>query len=344
MSLMPPRPISPEEAEAASSPAPRLASTRQGYLSLGSRQVWLDDLDRGWACQELNVGYPSVREVVNNRPDQHGTDDQTAYFGSRAVTANITSFRDRGTMAIDDIAALFAPFMVPAARPVLTYSTHSNVGRWRRLTLRPADFTSPMNSIAIRSIHLGFVAPDPVARDIEQSVARGKAGDSVRDGRYYDGPPARPATDFGVIDSTGNTGWGFHPDRQYPEGGSDPTVGRIFNAGDVPISPLLRVWGPIDGPIISGGYLDIYANMDRRWRVVCRPSLHIDEGQYVDIDTDRKTAVRGGTCQSVLAQVAWMDTTWPAISPGATSDLRLEGTSTRDATMVEAFWRNGYLT
>jgi hypothetical protein len=307
--------------------------------------VWLDDLDRGWVCQELNVGYPSLREVVNNRPDQHGTDDQTAYFGSRAVTANITSFQDRDTMALDDIAAQFAPFMVPSARPVLTYSTHSDIGRWRRLTLRPASFDSPMDAPRrIRNIHLGFVAPDPIARDTQQRRAIAQAGDSVRDGRYYNGPPTRPGTDFGVIDANGNTGWGFHPDRQYPQGGSDPTVGQIVNDGDVPVSPLLRIWGPIDGPIVWGSYLDTFANIERRWQVVCRPSLHIDEGQYVDINTDLKTAVRGGTCQSVLAQVAWMETTWPAISPGATSDLRIRGGTTNDATMVEAFWRSGFLT
>ena len=71
----------------------------------------------GYFCKELDLGYPGVREVSNNRPDQDGVDDRTSLFGPRSRSpANITAV-PAGRHSIDQAASLFAPFMNPAARP-----------------------------------------------------------------------------------------------------------------------------------------------------------------------------------------------------------------------------------
>ena len=69
---------------------------RYAWLTLGNQSVYLEDPDLGYFCTSLDLGFPTVRAVVNNRPDQHGIDDWTALWGERAVTASITAVRSAG--------------------------------------------------------------------------------------------------------------------------------------------------------------------------------------------------------------------------------------------------------
>lgn len=90
---------------------------RRAWLTLGALTMPLEDESRGYFCTKLDLGYPDVRDVVNNRPDQHGIDDRTQYFGARVVSADLVA---RG-QPVDEVAAAFAPFMVPSVRPTLHY-------------------------------------------------------------------------------------------------------------------------------------------------------------------------------------------------------------------------------
>ena len=73
---------------------PPASCARRAWLTLGARTLLLEDPSSGYFCTSLDLGYPTVRAVTNNRPDDDG---------------------------IDDVADNFAPFMVPSARPVLHY-------------------------------------------------------------------------------------------------------------------------------------------------------------------------------------------------------------------------------
>ena len=98
-----------------------MVCVRRAWLVLGASTLALEDTDAGYYCTELNLGYPDVREVVENRPAPlDGTVDRTALFGSRAVSANITGQSGHG-MTADQIATLFAPWMLPAQRVQLHY-------------------------------------------------------------------------------------------------------------------------------------------------------------------------------------------------------------------------------
>lgn len=56
---------------------------RKAWLTLGSTLINLEDPTQGYFCTQLDLGFPSVREVTNNKPDQDGTDDRTRFMGSR---------------------------------------------------------------------------------------------------------------------------------------------------------------------------------------------------------------------------------------------------------------------
>jgi hypothetical protein len=137
---------------------------RVAYLTLNGQTVLLEDATNGYFCTQLDLGYPTVREVVSNQPDQDGIDDRTQYMGSRVVTANITAVAGAGAR-IDEIASSFAPFMAPNARPVLHYALDRPGLAERTLTLRGSGYSWPIAGPYQRDIQLQWVAADPVAYD-----------------------------------------------------------------------------------------------------------------------------------------------------------------------------------
>ncbi len=109
----------------------------------------------------MNLGYPEVRDVVSNRPDQNGIDDRTAYFGQRVVSANITAQQ----APVDAVAASFAPFMVPAVRPTLHYVLERPGNPERTMTVRASGYSWPISGSKTRDIQLQWVTSDAVALD-----------------------------------------------------------------------------------------------------------------------------------------------------------------------------------
>jgi hypothetical protein len=137
---------------------------RHAWLTLGSLSVPLQDETGGYFCTSLDLGFPAVREVVNNRPDRDGITDRTAYAGSRVVSAHITALAGAGAR-IDAVAAQFAPFTRPSARPVLHYVLDRPGTPERTFTLRGAGYSWPIAGPYQRDIQLQWVAADPYARD-----------------------------------------------------------------------------------------------------------------------------------------------------------------------------------
>jgi hypothetical protein len=137
---------------------------RRAYLMLGSSTLLLEDFTAGYMCQSLDLGWPVVREVKNNRPDQDGIIDRTQYMGERVVTAHIIAIASAGAR-IDQVAQSFARFMAPSARPVLVYRLDTPQAVERQLTLRGAGYSWAVAGPSQRDIQLQWIAADPVARD-----------------------------------------------------------------------------------------------------------------------------------------------------------------------------------
>ena len=289
---------------------------RSAWLTLGALSVPLEDLTAGYACTELDLGWPAIREVINNRPDQHGADDRTRLFGPRPVSANITAVPDGGNHSIDGAASLFAPFMDPGARPVLHYVLDRPGAGERTLTVRAAGYDWPIAGAAQRDIQLAWVAADPYPRDPTIKTATAMAGSSAGGGRVYD----------------------FLFYRLYPVGGGSATVGNIRSNGDQPFGPVYRIYGPITAPnlIVSAGttYVQMYFVS----------AFTIDAGHYVDLDTNtRSVIVDGDPTKSAYAQVNWNLSIWQKLPPGVTNLMTLHGSSTSGVTQAVATWQDVYL-
>jgi hypothetical protein len=136
----------------------------RAWLVLGALTMALEDEAGGWFMTELDLGYPEVRDVMGKRPDADGVYDRTQFMGARAVSASVTAVAWAGAR-IDDIASRFAPFMAPAARPVLHYVLDRPGAPERVLTLRAANYGFVIDNPDSREIHLQWIAADPVVRD-----------------------------------------------------------------------------------------------------------------------------------------------------------------------------------
>lgn len=286
---------------------------RRAWLTLGGNTIYLEDADAGYYCTSLDLGSPDVREVMNNRPDQDGADDRTQFLGARAVSAEITATQD-----IDTVATSFAPFMAPSVRPVLHYVLDRPGAPERQLTVRAAAYAWPIAGPDTRDIKLQWVASDPIIRDPTTHTATASAGSSTTAGRYYN-----------LV----------HP-RVYPAGGASPSDAIIRSNGDIPVQPLLRIYGPITGPIVhfASPSIDTFV-------VGFLPTFTIGAGAWVDVDTRLKTAFyQGDPNQNVLTSLDWPNLKWPVLPVGVNNVMTLTGTGIMTpVTQVVATWQDGYL-
>jgi hypothetical protein len=141
-----------------------MTCVRQAWLELDGTTVALEDPTQGYFCQQLDLGWPTVRTVTANRPDLDGILDRTTLMGERAVTAQVIALVGAGAQ-VDAVAASFAPFMDPSRRPVLHYVLDRPGAPERTLTLRAAGYAWQIAGASQRDINLAWVAADPIARD-----------------------------------------------------------------------------------------------------------------------------------------------------------------------------------
>ena len=291
---------------------------RKAWLTLGDLSMALEE-DGSHYCTELNLGYPSIRDNMNNKPDQSGVDDRTAYFAERVISANITA---QGEQPIDAVAASFAPFMDVGARPTLHYVLDRGpVSPERTFTVRASGYAWPIvGSSKHRDIQLQWVAAEPTALDPTLHTATAWAGSTSGEGGR-------------VYNLTFNRTYGAG-------GGSLPTSAILSSPGDVIVWPVLRIYGPISEPLVQFAYDDAPPAA-----IHFVPPFDIDTGHYVEIVTADKTAFReGDRAQPVLGSIDWLTTIWPYIpARGAEATMTLSGESTTGTTQVQASWQDRYL-
>jgi hypothetical protein len=299
---------------------------RRAWLTLGTETLDLEDETAGYFCSSLDLGYPEIRDVVNNRPDQDGVDDRTMFYGKRVVTADVVAFASAGAQ-IDAVMSAFAPYMHVTARPVLHWILDRPGAAERVLTVRPSGYGAPIVGADQREIHLSWIAADPIVRDPETHYGTAWSGAGVAAGRTYD----------------------LTFPRTYPmSGGPGATDYHVHNYGDVPVFLSYRVYGPITAPRIQT------YNNDGSGTGVVRfvAGFTIDANRYVDIDSSAKTAYLDGNPNlPVMASLDWISSTFVAVNPylgpavGANiAVVTLTGGSTSAITQVEVSWQDPYLT
>jgi hypothetical protein len=297
--------------------------TRQAWLDLygdGTVTIQLQNEALGYFCSSLDLGYPSPREVTSNNPDRNGISDRTRLLGGRVVTANITALVGAGAR-IDDVADNFAPFMVPAARPILHYILDRPGAVERIMTLRASGYSWPIAGPYQRDIQLQWMAADPVAYDPVLRTAIAWSGSTTPPGRTYN----------------------LTFPRTYPAGSGAAMTAILNNAGDLTAWPLIRIYGPITAPRLNLQYQPNGIS----YTLGFNTSFVLSTNEWVDIDCAAHTINKmSDPNQSVISSVNWVTSSrWPSLPPLPTSILlSLYGTSTTTSSQAVVTWHDGYLT
>lgn len=265
----------------------------------------------GVASTSLDWGFPDVRGVADDAVGIDGTNDTTAYHGASAVVVELTLYQGGSTRAwIDAIRA----FCHPGLRPYLVVSDDEWVTQ-RRIQLRTDQQTAPIVSGkgVQRLLHLGWRAPAGRWEDVGETITDIRC--NISDGLGVATPVVTPVI---VADSSG-TG-----------------AVTVPNAGTVPVSPLLRMYGPATGPaatLMATGQLIGFTT-----------GLTLGGGQYVDVDTVAKTAyLLGDPAQDVTGFIDFVNTDWWQVPANGGGLVLYSAYSASTGAMCEVHTRTQWL-
>jgi hypothetical protein len=258
-------------------------------------------------CTEIDFGWPDVRTVADDRTDADGTQDTTERHGARAVTLTLKLI---GETRLQDLDALRA-FCHPRQRPVLTVGTSGWVEP-RRVQLRPGPQTAPLRGQdgAHIPVQVGWIAPDGLLEAVTASEL--------------------------TVAPSGNAKTGISYPVSYPVSYEVSTSGgpvTVTNAGNTSVSPVVRMYGPCSGPVISvdgGGALSF-------------PTLTINAGDYVEVDFRERTVLADGRASlSRLGTLDFASASWWRLLPGDNL-VRYSPASYSGAAAAVVMWRDSWL-
>ena len=282
-------------------------------LSVPGRSLDLMDQGQGFRIASLDLAFPSVREDVTDAPDRSGSLDTTAYFSARAVTisgAIVASASGSRTASL----ALLAPYLDPAARPVLTYQLEADTAP-RQMTLRAFTLSAPMDNPSVTVWSAQWKAPGGLAQGTVTHSQTIGASSLLIGGRTYD----------------------LAFNRVYPAS-SYPISTVVVPSGDYPTPPVFM----IDGPITGAQIVVVDQTTGAMSSITLIPSYTVAAGNPVTIDCGARTIVDSlGNNVYGLALANFV--TWPVLYPGHQNAISLNGTGVATSTQLVISWVDQWL-
>lgn len=254
----------------------------------GSRELILRPrVADGIYLTSLDAPSPSIREVVEDRTDDDGTDDSTALHGARACTIELLV--SRAARAFEDEVGRY---LHPLLRPYLVVAD-DGWAQTRRLRLRTDQWSAPLTSDVgpdQRKIQLQWTCPDGVweaadeaSETIEVDITTDAGGISL--------PMTLPMS-FAATSASGSH--------------------IVFNPGAVPSHMTVRLYGPCSGPRLL--------NQTTGEQIAFSPDLELAAGQYVEVHTCEQAAyAQGDVSVSRLNFFDFAVSSWWRLEPGENS-------------------------
>lgn len=278
-------------------------------LVLDARELVLGFTQEGICLEQLDLGYPEVREVVSPEPDQDGEIDETALLGGRSVALTLTLY-EGGSKSAAQWQDEIRRFCHPKLRPRLEYQMRDLAPRY--ISVRGSRQTAVHSDAKYSVIPLlvTFRGADR-SYDVELSSVSIHPG-AAAEGRVYD-----------LV----------YP-RDYPLGSE---LGRIAtNLGNADASPVIRIYGPCTDPLIAN---------DTVGRHIKFVDLTIALGDYVELD-QRAGTIQLNSSDAVgdnrYGYVDWSESDWWTIEPGDNL-LRFFPLTSADETQAVVEWSNAWI-
>lgn len=249
----------------------------------------------------VDVGSPTVRDVVDDRPGDDGTIDATAHHGARTVTITAT-VTDTATDTTATVLARLATWCHPARRFWVWLEVDGVI---RQIYCRPDKVAAPL-AARLRSVQLQLVAPTGLLEATSLSSVWLPPVGSAAAGRTY------PLT----------------PPRSYPAAGPSGPM-TVVSAGSAPAPWVAKIYGPCTDPVLHSG--------DDQ---VSTTGLTVAAGDYLEVDSQERTVrLNGEAGASRYGFLDFPNVTWWRIQPGLNT-LRLTAATASAPAGCRLEWRD----
>jgi hypothetical protein len=280
----------------------------------------LDDCDTGYVVEQVEVGAPETRAVVDPRTMVDGVIDRTRLVGARVISVNLRLVEGPAVrLALLDA---LAPFLHPARRSWLTIGLDPATPRMYRV--RADDWSAPWErptdvalSLSWRTASDTPFALSPTLREVVL-VPGGAEGRNYLEAEITEGVFA------------GTTGRVY--DRTYPFSGA--TVAPVRNLGNAPAHFTATVYGPIDGFTLRNITADAQ---------LAFADLTIPAGQNVVIDSAAHTVLANGEPGS--SRYSYLDfatSAWFTLLPGV-NQMTVDSDTFSAPSQTVLRWHDAYL-
>lgn len=266
----------------------------------------LDLRSAGYKVGRLDIGFPTVRQSTQPRPDADGEDDSTAHHGAAAVAMDITLVPGEKTLAalLDALRA----FCHPRARPYLIVDRD---GQQRRIRLRADQQSAPLTDPFHQQVQAAWRAPDGVLESAGEQIGTSAAVPAGEGGRAY---PRLYPLDYADASPVGSV--------------------SVSNDGNAPVPPVLRLYGPATDPRVE--------NQTTGERLVFS-GITLSAGDWLEVDCREKTIrLNGLPEQSRYARLDFTASTFPRLEPGVNT-VRYYPVSFGDGARLEVRFRSAWL-
>lgn len=267
----------------------------------------LDDLANGVLLTEKDFGFPTIREVVDNYPDNHGVVDNTTFFGDRVISIQgviVNRGGNNRTATLNRIRS----YCLPYARPTLKFNYDGGT-TIMQTKLRVAEQTLPITN----SSHFAFTMQwkvQPFFKGDNYSASAGMIANNAPGTNIWTSPFFPIVFDHVIGDSV-----------------------TMFNNGLVETWPVLTLFGPVDDPIISNATTG---------KVFHLQGLHLNGApDFVRIDMMNKTVLFNDT-ESYATKINYDVSTWWPLLPGQ-NQITLNGSNPGVDAQVLVQWNDLYL-
>lgn len=240
--------------------------------------------ENGYFVSRLDLGYPVVRPVVDDRPQASGTDDRTRFHSSKIVTIDLVARGDR-TEKTEELG----PFLVPFARSFLFYPAGN--GLERRILIRARDRTAPWDGPPGKHrIIAQFEAPNGTAETADLGQAVATATTAVEPGLTFD-------LTFDVL---------------FPL--STPVGATVVTTiGDALCPPVARLFGPCVNPRIENVTDPDVDGRAKRLQF----NITLGAGEFLEVDfRERTVKLDGNPRRDRYSTLDFTESNWWTLRPG----------------------------
>ena len=239
----------------------------------------------GWYVSRMDLGYPTARAVVDDRPLASGTDDRTRFHSSKVVTLDLVARGDRNVKQEQ-----LGPYLVPFRRSYLYYPAGN--GFERRILLRARDRQAPWTGPPGKHrLIVQFDAPNGTAETALEGSATATATTPVEPGFTFD-------LTFDIVFPLST-----------PVGATTVTT-----IGDALCPPILRLFGPCTNPKIEN-----VTDPDEEGRAKRLAfNITLAAGEFLEVDVRERTVkLNGNPRRDRYATLDFPESRWWTLQPGA---------------------------